>query len=145
MTAPGRGIGGCAVVCAKANSPHVVVGARFSKQPGAGAQESSAHWVVLKQFRVGTSEDPGLFYIVPEFGVFARIVGGHNGGESGVIVEQARFAGHHVLFGTVVVEAVSGELREYLLREHERGLPKEDDVDVGVRLGSVVEMECGVE
>ena len=60
-------------------------------------------------------------------------------------MKQARFAGHHVLFGTVVVEAVSGEPRGCPLREHGRGLPKEDDVVVGVRLGSVVGMECGVE
>ena len=60
-------------------------------------------------------------------------------------MEQARFAGHHVLFGTVVVEAVSGEPRGCPLREHGRGLPKEDDVVVGVRLGSVVGIECGVE
>ena len=60
-------------------------------------------------------------------------------------MKQARFTSHHVLFGAVVVEAVSGEPRGCSLREHGRGLPKEDDVIVGIRLGSVVGMECSVE
>ena len=66
------------------------MGASFSKQPVAGAQEGSAHWAVLGKFGVGTPEDLGFFLIIPEFGVevtyvtseaflFARIIGGHNG------------------------------------------------------------------